>query len=1124
MNTFNKPLAFYRRIPLLIILLGGTLIMGATTAQELTISLSPHHTNMENYAAKELARYLHTLTGTLPSITTNAVTNNNNLFILGRPGHPMIDQLISNSQIKISPTNPGPQGYLLKKIQRNNQSIIVIAANDTTGVLYGVYGFLEEHMGINFSFDGDVLPLSPASSSPPPPESLSRSSGRDLGGGFGGAIDEVKTPAMAIRGFLPWTNFPQSATSYSWEDWTFILDQMARLRMNFLHIHNYTGEEGHNEMFHNFEVAGKLSRVWMATARSGHAWGSYPGWEVNKYPFGSAALFDDYDFGADCALHNEKLDNKQVFRKGVNEFQRVIEYAHKRGIKIGLGLDINLIHESYQLPPDDPRVIAARVQQIATDYPGLDYLLCFQSESLVHEGAEKAREQWRTIFDAFYHGLKKTMPRLRLAVAGWGLRAEDVSSLPKDVICAPISKYSDAFEDGHIYKDHEYWGCPWLERDFYSSTYYYPYNMHLSNTIRAWQERSPNMKGFYSLTWRITDAVKAKMWFMARAPWDDQNKLNSATTVYRQFATQQYGAPAAALVTPIINQNEPFASDFSECRWTPPFSLAGVDRRAQYLFNLHSFKPVEASGNGTHQMAVNYAKYFQARKAPGPQGQEIIGYVVNGSWLAYDNVSFTPSTRQYQFRVSSATDGGRIELRLDTPDGPLIGEKEILPTGSWNEWKDVTVFIEPPSGTHTLYLLFKDREPVQLAQAQLSKANQQLSTIDSAISLTATPGQQYRLRLLRSRIAATRDHILLNLYASNRAHDIAAMARSWVSNFNSRVSDISSLGNVVSVQNRFIQNNYRDLGWKQLNSYMAIPPENVEARGTQTGARLYWQTDNPNIRGFFIYRDGKKINNELLPAHTRQYEDKADGQHAYEVHPVCWGNDAELPSISVPCLAGNADAAAPQIVIISPPTSVLAGQSVWIKARLLDNRSDELLTATLYYRSAGTKEWKQLPMTRRVKAVFTAAIPATTITEKGIDYYISATDGSNTAVFPADAPSLPLSLVQEKATRLVPSLKAPVATTDKYTLKWQPVKGAFYYRIYRSQQKECAAGPENNLTYIAADAALTYTDNGQDLRAQPLTGAWYYRITAVDRQGYESLPSAAVAIHQLQGDRKPSSP
>ncbi len=43
--------------------------------------------------------------------------------------------------------------------------------------------------------------------------------------------------------------------------------------------------------------------------------GSYPGWNVNNYMFGSSKLFDDYDFGADCALHNERLTNHQIFRK-----------------------------------------------------------------------------------------------------------------------------------------------------------------------------------------------------------------------------------------------------------------------------------------------------------------------------------------------------------------------------------------------------------------------------------------------------------------------------------------------------------------------------------------------------------------------------------------------------------------------------------------------------------------------------------------------------------------------------------------------------------------------------------------------------------------------------------------
>ena len=51
-------------------------------------------------------------------------------------------------------------------------------------------------------------------------------------------------------------------------------------------------------------------------------------------------------------------------------------------MKVGLGLDINLIPDDYQAKADDPGVVAARVDQIASDYPDLDYLLCFQSEGI----------------------------------------------------------------------------------------------------------------------------------------------------------------------------------------------------------------------------------------------------------------------------------------------------------------------------------------------------------------------------------------------------------------------------------------------------------------------------------------------------------------------------------------------------------------------------------------------------------------------------------------------------------------------------------------------------------------------------------------------------------------------
>jgi hypothetical protein len=131
---------------------------------------------------------------------------------------------------------------------------------------------------------------------------------------------------------------------------------------------------------------------------------------------------------------------------------------------------------------------------------------------------------------------------------------------------------------------------------------------------------------------------------------------------------------------------------------------------------------------------------------------------------------------------------------------------------------------------------------------------------------------------------------MLNMYAGNRGYDINGMASSWVNNFNSRVTDISSLGNVVSVQNRFIQKNYPELASKQLNTYQALPPGNISVKGTHQGARLSWKTEFPGYKGFAVYRDGKMVNDTWLSSLTMKYEDTISGQHRYELRSLCWGN------------------------------------------------------------------------------------------------------------------------------------------------------------------------------------------------------------------------------------------
>ena len=266
----------------------------------------------------------------------------------------------------------------------------------------------------------------------------------------------------------------------------------------------------------------------------------------------------------------------------------MIAYAHTRGVKIGLGLDINDKMPDYKEAIDDPELIAARVKQIAEDYPDLDYLLCFQSEGM----GPDAFKIWQRIFDGFYKGMKARSPRTALAVAGWGLAPVSIAKLPPDVICGPISQYSDGCVSGKEYGTREFWGCPWLERDFGSSEYYYPYTMHLFNTVKAWQERAGNMNGFYCLSWRLTDAVEPKMSFMAKAPWDKAGRYTTSRAVYRDYAERNYGAAAADAIAAILDNNEPYVNDYGECCGTPQFFSPPMFKgkpTCDYLFNFLEF-------------------------------------------------------------------------------------------------------------------------------------------------------------------------------------------------------------------------------------------------------------------------------------------------------------------------------------------------------------------------------------------------------------------------------------------------------------------------------------------------------------------------------------------------------
>ena len=90
-------------------------------------------------------------------------------------------------------------------------------------------------------------------------------------------------------------------------------------------------------------------------------------------------------------------------------------------------------------------------------------------------------------------------------------------------------------------------------------------------------------------------------------------------------------------------------------------------------------------------------------------GRQNIGFIDHGDHVSYETINLL-NINHVTFRAASAGWGGRIEIRANTPDGPLIGQTEVGTTGQWQSYRDVTALINDPGGTNKLFFVFL-REP-----------------------------------------------------------------------------------------------------------------------------------------------------------------------------------------------------------------------------------------------------------------------------------------------------------------------------------------------------------------------------------------------------------------------------
>ena len=66
-------------------------------------------------------------------------------------------------------------------------------------------------------------------------------------------------------------------------------------------------------------------------------------------------------------------------------------------------------------------------------------------------------------------------------------------------------------------------------------------------------------------------------------------------------------------------------------------------------------------------------------------------------------------------RVASESQaGGRIEIRLDSPDATPVATLTTSHTGGWQNWRTETTPVEPVTGRHTVYVTFGSDRPDDL--------------------------------------------------------------------------------------------------------------------------------------------------------------------------------------------------------------------------------------------------------------------------------------------------------------------------------------------------------------------------------------------------------------------------
>lgn len=188
----------------------------------------------------------------------------------------------------------------------------------------------------------------------------------------------------------------------------------------------------------------------------------------------------------------------------------------------------------------------------------------------------------------------------------------------------------------------------------------------------------------------------------------------------------------------------------------------------------------------------------------------------------------------------------------------------------------------------------------------------------------------------------------------------------------------------------------------------------LQGTGFSGSNELTWlQDDYETLAGYNLYRSTsydstqpvtsqsfRKVNTSLIADTECAYSDTAveQGVDYYYYFTVVDTDFHESPASNV-VMCTPIDTEKP-VITHTPITAAVAGEQIAMNATVTDNVKVE--SVTLYYRTAGSDSWKNTTM-RKISDnqanTYRAVISAYEVTDSATAYYLTASDGTNTAFF-----------------------------------------------------------------------------------------------------------------------------